>query len=264
MAKSKIIKDLVTENITLAQALDRLLIIAMELEDESLLKWIRQEKNGYEENDSLPNYRKVQLTPIGNFQIYSMGTIATHKKKVLPTMGVSTTIKDTMNNYWVRDSIAGMVESIASIDKGGTAGIPIPPELFYMFEKDTNIHLTSATLSLDKTSLVRIIDATKTRMIEILTMLEKNFGCLDELDIDVRDYDTNEISKLREELMKIIDGKPSGTTYIITKSKIKNSNVGEGNTVDKNSTVELNPSISVQHQEKKKTFWQRIKEHFSH
>ena len=102
-----------------------------------------------------------------------------------------------------------------------------------MFEKNTNIHLLSATLSLAKTDLVRVIDGTKTRMIEVLTVLEKNFGCLDEVDIDIRDYDSNEIAKLREELMKIIEGKPTGNTYIITKSKIKDSNLGDRNTQTK-------------------------------
>ena len=263
MAKSKIIKDLVTESITVAQALDRLLIIAMELEDKALLKWTRQEKSGYIDGE-VPEYRKVQLTPMGTFQVVGAGQIMTCRNKTLPTMGVPDDFKESMDNHFVKDGVATILNTIESIEKGHSAGISVPPELFSMFEKNTNMSILNASLVVNKTDFVRIVNSTKTRMIEILTMLEKNFGCLDELDIDVRDYDTNEISKLREELMKIIDGKPSGTTYIITKSKIKNSNVGEGNTVDKNSTVELNPSISVQHQEKKKTFWQRIKEHFIH
>ena len=47
MAKSKIIKDLISEKISLSQVLDRMIVIAMELEDEALLQWVKREKEGY-------------------------------------------------------------------------------------------------------------------------------------------------------------------------------------------------------------------------
>ena len=86
MAKSKIIKDLVTGNITVLQALDRLLVISMELGDEGLLKWVQQEKNGYSQDDDVPTYRLVSMHPIGTFQLISMGTITTCKNRTIPTI----------------------------------------------------------------------------------------------------------------------------------------------------------------------------------
>ena len=166
-------------------------------------------------------------------------------------MGCTENMKETMNNYQIKDGVTAILDSLKSIENGGQAGIPVPPELFYMFEENTNMHLLNSSLTINKTDYVRILNATRTRLIEILTMLEKNFGLLDEIDIDVRNYDAIEIEKLRTEMMNIVNGKPSGTTYIISKSKIKGSNIGENNSIEKNSNLEINPSLSITQGEKK-------------
>ena len=261
MAKSRIIKELVSEKITVLQALDRMLVIAMEIGDEALLKWMHQEKDGYKVED-VPEYRKISMRPVGTFQFYNMGTMTTCKNQNLATIGVPDEIMQYINNHALKDSIASILDLIETIDKGGMAGTAIKPEWFHMFEEGTNIHLLSAMLVISKTDLIRVIDATKTRMIEVLTILEKNFGCLDEVDIDIRDYDSNEIALLREELLKIINGKPTANTYIITKSKIKGSNLGENNTIDKDTSVEVSPSVEVNSGEKKNGFLSWIKRLF--
>ena len=120
-----------------------------------------------------------------------------------------------------------------------------------MFEEGTNIQLISAVLAVDKNSLSRIIDCTKTKLIEILTLLEKNFGSLDSFDIDARDYDTDEMSTLKDALSNIIQDKPNSNIYIISNSKVKNSNIGE-NTTNKTKEVEISPSVSIQKGESSK------------
>ena len=201
------------------------------------------------------------MSVIGTYQIAGYGGITTCRNQQLPTMGMTDDMRQQINNHKITNGIPNILESIKIIDDGGQVGIPVPPELFGMFQKGTNISVLSAMFAIDKLHLTNIIDFTKTRMIEILTMLEKNFGCLDELDIDIRDYDSNEIAKLRKELMRIIEGKATGTTYFITKSKIKNSNIGEGNQVEQETKVEVSPSVSVNTAEKK-SLWQKIKGFF--
>ena len=48
MAKSKIIKQLVNNEITTKQALERMLILAKDIKDRNLEQWIRNEIQGYE------------------------------------------------------------------------------------------------------------------------------------------------------------------------------------------------------------------------
>lgn len=263
MAKSKIIKDLISEKISLSQVLDRMIVIAMELEDESLLQWVKREKEGYSKEDEIPEYRIGALEVIGTYQMVGLGNLITYNNQPLPTMGVPEEVRDTIDKHRFRGGISNILESIESINSGQTVGYTIPPELYYMFKKGTNImNIVSATYVIDKLTLTNIVSFTKTRMIEVLTMLEKNFGCIDDLDIDINNYDSNEINKLREELVKIIEGKPTGNTYIITKSKIKGSNLGENNTIDKDTSVEVSPSVEVNNDEKKSGFWSWFKRTF--
>lgn len=51
MAKSQITKELIDKKIELSQALERVLVIAMEINDTKTIKWIKQEKNGYNEDE---------------------------------------------------------------------------------------------------------------------------------------------------------------------------------------------------------------------
>ena len=245
MAKNKIIKDVVSGQIPLTQALDRLIIIAMEINDLNLLAWAKKEKDGYSQDDDIPQYRIFPLRPIGTYQIFGGGYLQTLKNQVLATIGVNEELRKFINSHQEKASIPTIEASIAEIEKGGSVGIPIRPEWFYMFEEGTNINLINGVLAIDKTALLKIIDCTKTKLIEVLTLLEKNFGSLDLFDIDARDYDVDEMSTLREALSNIIQGKPNANIYIISNSRVKNSTIGE-NTTSETREVEISPSISMQ------------------
>lgn len=244
MAKSKLIKELVSNQISLTQALDRLIVIAMELDDTNLLTWAKKEKNGYDPKDKMPEYRRICLRPIGTYQLVGGGYIRTYKNQTLATIGVDDDFKNKINSHYETSSIPTIEANIDEIEKGNTVGIPIPPELFCMFEEGTNIQLINAILAIDKNALARIIDCTKTKLIEILTLLEKNFGSLDSFDIDAKDYDTNEMSTLRDALSNIIQDKPNSDIYIISNSRVKGSNIGK-NTISKSNDVELSSSVSI-------------------
>lgn len=251
MAKSKLIKEIISDQISLTQAFDRLIVIAMELDDTNLLAWAKKEKNGYSSDDEIPEYRKISLRPIGTYQLIGGGYIQTYKNQTLATIGVDDDFKETISSHYETSSIPTIESNISEIEKGNTIGIPIPPEMFYMFEEGTNAHLLNAVLAIDKNALVKIIDCTKTKLIEILTLLEKNFGSLDSFDIDARDYDTDEMSTLKDALSNIIKDKPNTNIYIISNSKVKGSNIGE-NTVNKPKEVEISPSISIEKGEQDK------------
>lgn len=60
MAKSKIIKELANNQISMEVALQRLMIIASDLENEDLSAWAEAELHGYSRSDTLPKYRNIQ------------------------------------------------------------------------------------------------------------------------------------------------------------------------------------------------------------
>ena len=244
MAKSKLIKDIVSGQIYLTQALDRLIVIAMEISDTNLLEWAKKEKNGYSKDDEIPEYRNIALRPIGTYQMLGYGYLQTYKNQTLATIGVDEEFRQHINSCKEKSSIPTIESNISAIEKGDIIGFPIPPEMFYMFEEGTNIQLINAVLAVDKPSLSKIIDCTKTKLIEILTLLEKNFGSLDSFDIDVRDYDNDEMSTLKDALLNILQDKPNTNIYIISNSKVKDTNIGE-NTVNKTKNIDVSPKIST-------------------
>lgn len=53
MAKSKILKEVANNEISVEIALRRLYIIASDLEDDALITWIDKELNGYSEEEKV-------------------------------------------------------------------------------------------------------------------------------------------------------------------------------------------------------------------
>lgn len=254
MAKSKIIKELVSGKITTLQALDRLLVILTDIDDKNTLSWVKCEKKGYEAEDDVPSYRYVKLMPTGTYHIYQRGGIQTFRDHPLPTLGIPNDVLEIWKNFPMRQSIAELVSVKENIDKGHKVGIPFPPEQYALFEEGTNIEISSAQLVFSAMDIDRIIEDIKTRILEILLLLEKNFGVLDELDIEIENYDSEEVDRLKKAVKEIVDGKSSGNTYIITKSKFKNSNIGDGNVQEKNSDVEISSTVTVDGKKKKGFF----------
>ena len=162
MAKSKLIKDLIGRKIKLTQALERVLIIAMEINDSDTIKCVKQEKSGYAATDTVPEYRNVSLTPMGTFQLVSMGYIHTYSNQALPTIGVPDSIKEAYRNHSLRQGISQIIDQYESLkDDTSRYGIPIAPEHYFMFEQDTNIQVTNAYLHYSKFDLEKIIDAVR-------------------------------------------------------------------------------------------------------
>lgn len=62
MAKSKVIKELASNEISLEVALNRLLIIASDIENDELAQWVENELNGYSDDAELPAYRVIDNT----------------------------------------------------------------------------------------------------------------------------------------------------------------------------------------------------------
>lgn len=60
MAKSKILKELASNQTSLDVVLSRLIIIASDIEDIKLQEWALNELNGYSKNENVPEYRQLQ------------------------------------------------------------------------------------------------------------------------------------------------------------------------------------------------------------
>ena len=111
MAKSKIIKALANNEISMEIALNRLLIIASDLDNDSLADWAAAELHGYSKGMELPEYRKKKSMHFtysginGGFQVTNipftyLEIIATHDENAfdVPIMDSVSTLQGFIDN----------------------------------------------------------------------------------------------------------------------------------------------------------------------
>lgn len=191
MARSNIIKNFINSNMDIDTALQNLLAILYCLDDKNLIGWVNKELSGYDESDELPKYRKLNGRVIASF-------IVGHVHYSNRQFGIAHLDKDTQEdllNTHVYSSISTL--EYMKNKEGARIEKPIPPELYHRLQKNTNAHITEASVLIDIGSINDIISKVRTKILETLLYLEKEFRNLDDLDIDIS-------TKSKEELTSII------------------------------------------------------------
>ncbi|WEV45751.1 hypothetical protein OZX60_03200 [Streptococcaceae bacterium ESL0687] len=197
MAKSQLIKDIVTDKITLEEGLQRLLIISFSLENESLQNWIKNELNGYPDNKKLPNYRKkiaykISYTGInGSYQVTNIP---------LPASYIPNELQKYIVEVGILDNIKTIEEIIRTNAKVGRDLTNIAGSVY----NKVGVVCLSITQEYSISSFLTIISNVKNKLIFVLNDLEKTFGNLDSLDIDLEKVDTPEIETINEVIKKRI------------------------------------------------------------
>lgn len=177
MAKSQLIKDIATNSISIEEALQRLLLITSELDNSDISKWILSELNGYKFDETIPEYRKnishnlIYSGINGRFQVTN---------QPLPIHCFSEKIRERFGDITVKESVE-IIENI--VEKGGNARLDLTSLAFDVYE-NTGIQCFEIYQQYSKASFVRILSNIKSKLILFLLNLEKQFGNLDNLDIE--------------------------------------------------------------------------------
>lgn len=193
MAKSKIIKELANNEITMEVALNRLLIIASDLNNDDLADWAATELHGYGKDMELPEYRKKKSMHFtysginGGFQVTNLpftyyNIISEHDEDAfdVPIMDSITTLQDFLDN---NDS--------QSYGRDFTY-------LSGAVYKKTGISCTSIIQHVPLNLLQNILSEIKTRLLRVLIKLDKEYGSLDSLDVDVTDKTPEEVAEINK------------------------------------------------------------------
>ena len=179
MAKSKIIKELANKEISLEVAFSRLLIIASDIGNQDLIDWVTNELNGYPNQAQIPSYRKSGLGQIiysginGNFQVTG---------QPLPAGALDRDILEKLKNNSFSQDISS-IEKFASDDNNNGVGKDLT-DLAPLVYHNTEIQCISIYMKYTKETFIKILSAIKTKLLKVLIELDKEFGCLDNLDID--------------------------------------------------------------------------------
>lgn len=193
MVKSQLIKDITINKISIEEGLQRLLLISSELNNEELMKWILGELNGYKDGDSLPEYRKnigsqLQYSGInGSYRV---------KNQILQKSFLPRELQKIIEETSIRTSIRG-IEKI--IDNKDAVGLDLTFAAGYVF-KTTGIQCLKISQVYDRISLDEIIANVKNKLIIILLSLEKEFGNLDGLDINVETITNKQFENIEQNI----------------------------------------------------------------
>lgn len=230
MAKSKIIKQFVNNEIAITETLERILILAQDMKDNNLIQWIKNEIQGYKQGDNIPEYRKIPITCIGTYRRevcvgLNIG-VETHKNAVLPTAFLNKMTRKQRDNF-LHKIIVMPIEVLEQSVKNNNEIIElISPEHFHFFEVGTSVEVLSAKKVCNVAHTTRIIKEVRVKIIDILRELEKEFGCLDDLDIEIDKIDKSKIQEIHNNIYVIIqDNHTDNSITMGDENKVSNSTI---------------------------------------
>ncbi|MCC8066941.1 MAG: hypothetical protein LIO94_07555, partial [Clostridiales bacterium] len=207
MAKSQIIKDLANGAVDTQTALKRAKVLLQDLNNQNLLDWINYEIGGYPDDVEVPEYRVISGQLYGS---YMKGSIATHIKYndvVLPLGKMPSEQQDKLLMCPMRISISALADMICK-DKDSQGFVKNIPADYYpyiaKYNNDPYMVIYSAYVKLNMPQVRDIFAQVESMLLDILAYLEKNFGNLDDLDIDIESKTDVELDEIIKHLLVII------------------------------------------------------------
>lgn len=179
MAKSKIIKELANKEVSLEVAFNRLLIIASDIGNQELIHWATNELNGYPDKSLIPTYRQ---SGIGQILYSGINGGYRVKNQPLPYGAIDDDlIKLLRENSFLHD--ISTLEKFANEDNDNEIGRNLT-DLAGVVYKNTGIQCVNIYMKFTKETFIKILSILRTKILKVFIELDKEFGCLDDLDID--------------------------------------------------------------------------------
>lgn len=193
MAKSTIIKELANNQISMEVALQRLMIIASDLENEELSAWAKAELHGYSQSDTLPEYRNIRSIHF----LYS-GINGSFKVTNCP-FTFTNILEEKLSNIYnvpIMDSVSSLQDFVDNPDKKSYRR-DFSMLNGYVLQR-TGIQCTSIYQTVPLNFLQKILSQIKTILMHVFLKLDKEYGCLDDLDVDTTTKTPEEVEKINE------------------------------------------------------------------
>lgn len=199
MAKSKIIKELSNNSITLDVALNRLFVIASDIGNDELQQWAECELHGYREKSKLPEYRYAK----NSFFKYS-GINGGFKvtNAPLPLLEIMK-IKDPTEFYIPISDGISTIEGFVNSPKHSEVGRDVTWAAGMVYRM-SGIQCYSINQIVPISIFEGILNSVKMLLLKIFIKLDKTYGCLDDLDVDTNGISEEEIAETNTVINKYI------------------------------------------------------------
>ena len=144
----------------------------------------------------------------------------------LPLGTMPDNIQEALLSVYFREGVGALRQLAESSKEDGQLGKTIDADFFPViatYNNDPYMYITSANVLIGPQLIQDVFSTVESRLLDALIVLEKEFGNLDELDIDIS-------AKTSDELKAIID------KLIVIVYNDNSVSVGDGNRI-KNSTI---------------------------
>lgn len=220
MAKSRIIKELASGKVSVEIGLKQLKVLLNEFNKPEILKWVNSELQGYDDADSLPEYRIIAGNLVGNFLNYRIK--CTH-------IGIPlrSDAPDEMFKICTQVELYDSLESLKTLTMSDKEfGRQINSSYLPYIQQYSAISMTallSAVVEISPIQVKNVFSRVENTVLDILLLLEKEFGNLDELDIDLSAKNDKEINNIVNNIMILIYNDSSIT--IGDNNRMKNTDI---------------------------------------
>jgi hypothetical protein len=201
MAKSTIIKDFAGGKVSVEIALKQLKVLLAEFDKPEMLKWVNAELQGYDDTDVLPEYRVVVGNLVGNFLNYY--TKCTHISIPLKSDAPKELV-EMCSQVRLYDSLSAL-RALTETDR--EFGRQINASLLPYVQQFSAISMTAllnATVEFSQTQVKNVFSRVENAVLDVLLLLEKEFGNLDDLDIDLTSKSNDEIQNIASNIMILL------------------------------------------------------------
>ncbi len=207
MARSSIIKDLANSTVDTVTALKRAKVLFSELENTDLLNWVSYEITGYPVEAVLPDYRSVKGHLMGSYFKGSMVSHMTWKNVSIPLGKMPDDLQEALLNVSFREGVEALRKLAEDSKEGGQLGKTIDADFFpaiAAYNNDPYMIITSARVIIGSQLIQDVFSSVENRLLDALIILEKEFGNLDELDIDISAKSSDELIDIIDKLLVIV------------------------------------------------------------
>ncbi|MBB5149013.1 MULTISPECIES: AbiTii domain-containing protein [Ureibacillus] len=219
MARSQLLKDAVSGKESIENILLRLKVILSDLDNENIMNWVNGELQGYKDKESVPSYRILKGRIIGT---YLINFSVKYKDAPVPLeFLISKEEIDELRTVRMTDGIA-TIQNILRGENRENYGFVIPTAYCHAISTD-DFQIAGMRVRIGSNQLDGIVSCVKSKLVEVIMELEKEFENLDELDIRSQIKENESVKQVIYNIENIIYDK---SVKVGDKNKIERSRIG--------------------------------------
>ena len=178
----RIIDGAITDEVKITTLLRQCLVLADQLENESLRTWAESELNGYSDHTSMPEYRETGITAKGVF-LGPMG--AQINSQPLASHILKEDHRWWANKAYLKEPIASYERLAKDVGAEGYATMEWPADLttFYQTKFVKGYVLNRAWQEIPLGAITSIVDTVRTRILQFALQIQREVGAPSSNDV---------------------------------------------------------------------------------